>query len=318
MRIYRIFEHPDKGRRAVKEGFSWPAYFFSPFWALFKGLWLISFATLFLIITIQSVLYIGDESVGLWWKLQGVASSFILGILFGVFGNHWVCEKWNRKGFILLGKVEAITGRAAIERSRVPDKMIHRGVSRSTWVGSILVALAFNAISFIFAIVFASYYIPSPSMMDTLRINDRVFVNQFAYLNTPPRVGDLVVFNVPEDIPNIDPEKPVWIKRVVGVGGDRVSIVEGRLHLNGKPVEEPEFFRINTYRANLHRGDPFQETLVPEGELLLFGDNSANSYDGRYWGTVPEENLIGKVVFRFWPISRFGTIRGESVRPLEP
>ncbi|MCA9447425.1 MAG: signal peptidase I, partial [Candidatus Omnitrophica bacterium] len=141
--------------------------------------------------------------------------------------------------------------------------------------------------------------------------------NRFAYAFSEPKVGDIVVFWGPRNIPNYDPDKPIWVKRIVGVGGDTVSIVENQLKVNGEPVLEPHFLLVNNFSERLANGGQFKETLVPEEEVMVFGDNSYNSYDSRYWGPIPEENIIGKAFLRFWPPSRFGAIEGVSARSLE-
>jgi len=163
--------------------------------------------------------------------------------------------------------------------------------------------------------VVTAFYIPSESMLNTLKINDRIFVFRLAYLFDEPKVGDIVVFRVPENIHYYDPKKPIWIKRVVGVGGDRVAISGNHLVVNGKVVSDPPFFRRNPYYSHL-QGMEFNETVVPEGHVLLFGDNSGSSCDSRYWGPVPEDRIIGKAFVRFWPFSRLGPLHGESVNPL--
>jgi signal peptidase I len=166
--------------------------------------------------------------------------------------------------------------------------------------------------------VLMAFYIPSPSMANTLEINDRVFVNRLSYLFGEPEVGDIVVFNVMENIPDYDPEKPVWIKRIVAGPGDTVAIKENRLFLNGRPATDPPLFLKNTYYARSFEGNFFPETTVPEGHVMVFGDNSADSYDSRYWGPIPIDRIIGKAYFRYWPLARIGLIHGETRNPLPP
>lgn len=157
-----------------------------------------------------------------------------------------------------------------------------------------------------------AFYIPSPAMLPTLRIKDRVFAHLKAYEEHPPERGDMVVFKVPARIPEYDPEKPIWVKRVAAVGGDKVEIVSGELWINGAPYMDHPFLSQNHYYAKLAKGKEFSGTIVGEGQVFLLGDNSGNSYDSRYWGSAPESSIIGKVVFRFWPPSRIGWITEES------
>lgn len=319
MKVYRIYEHPELGRRTVKEGFSWPGFFFTAIWALWKRLWVIGLFLFTLGVCFNLVWeWIGGPR-NHWTTVAFIGASGVLTIITGVFGNIWVAQKLERTGFQFVRFVRAQNRRKAIqislEAGEASEPVIlppFRRYGPVVLVGSLLVSLV------VLKAVTSNYFIPSPSMLNTFQISDRAVIFRHSYTWSAPKVGDLVVFFVPESIPHYDPDKPIWIKRIVGVGGDRVAIEEGRLVINGNRVEDPPFFRMNPYLDRLQNGESFEETLVPEGHVLVFGDNSANSYDSRYWGSVPEENLIGKAVFRFWPPSRFGRIEDESVRPFPP
>jgi signal peptidase I len=172
------------------------------------------------------------------------------------------------------------------------------------------------------------FRIPSGSMMPTLLVGDFILVNKFAYgirlpvLNNKivdvgePERGDVVVFRYPRD-PSVD-----YIKRVVGVPGDRISYYDKVLTINGKPVAQiPAGIyvgegsgvsmsgaseRIEQLGDARHRILVMPRTpglegeyIVPEGEYFVMGDNRDNSNDSRYWGMVPEENLVGQA-FRIW------------------
>jgi len=152
------------------------------------------------------------------------------------------------------------------------------------------------------------YQIPSPSMEDTLKEGDRIFVAKFLYHFADIKVGDVVVFRTPPKI--YRPEKPYYIKRIVGLPGDRIEIRGGRIYRNGQLVDHPEFFRRNRYTDRLSDGSRFEGLTVPEGQIYVFGDNSGNSLDSRYWGGVPLENVMGKAFFRYWPPTRIGRIVG--------
>lgn len=157
------------------------------------------------------------------------------------------------------------------------------------------------------AFVFEAYKIPSSSMHNTLLENDRIFVNKFQYNIWDVDVGDVIVFRT-RGIDRIDdPDKPYYIKRVVGLPGDVIEIRNGDLFRNGERVTEPEIFRDNFY-VPLRNNRRFFE--VPPDEVLVFGDNSFNSLDSRDWGGVPMENIMGKAFFRYWPLGRMGSIEG--------
>ncbi|MFO7974987.1 MAG: signal peptidase I [Candidatus Hydrogenedentota bacterium] len=194
---------------------------------------------------------------------------------------------------------------------------------------------------------FEPFSIPSGSMEPTLHGDkrflrgDRVAVNKLAYgprvpftnirlldLGDPQR-WDIVVFNTPEE----NAEHKVLIKRVVGLPGERVHISNGVLHVNGEPVpfppEMPEGMRYTNELEELERGQrryvggehmtygvlPQDEyVVVPEGYYFVLGDNSARSRDGRYFGWVPEENIIGRAFCVWWPWSHRRDFTGFSTK----
>lgn len=170
------------------------------------------------------------------------------------------------------------------------------------------------------------FRIPSGSMMPTLLVGDFILVNKFTYgirlpvVNTKiiginePKRGDIVVFRFPKD-PTVD-----YIKRVVGVPGDEVVYQDKRLYINGEPVPQVD---LGEYQGvgqgkDMTGAEHLTEDLlgvkhdilvrpgalsaegaysVPKGHYLMMGDNRDNSNDGRYWGFVPEQNLVGKAFF---------------------
>lgn len=152
--------------------------------------------------------------------------------------------------------------------------------------------------------------------------NDRILVSKFAYWLKPPPRGDVVVFKVPEVI--WDPQKPIYIKRVVGETGERIAF-DGQLVVNGEPVTDPEFFAHWKYANRVSAGQfveraeakynrtayevEIEELTVPEGAIYVFGDNTNNSTDGRVWGAVPIENVRGKAFVRYWPWKKMKFIR---------
>ena len=161
--------------------------------------------------------------------------------------------------------------------------------------------------------VFEAYKIPSSSMLDTLQIRDRIFVNKFIYKYKDIQVGDIIVFKT-EGLSIYQEDKPYYIKRVVGLPGDLIEVgQDGHLYRNGKLMDHPHFFLDNRYVAF----SGVRSFKVPDGELYVFGDNSRNSSDSRRWGGVPLENVMGKAFFRYYPFQRIGLLKGvppESVR----
>jgi signal peptidase I len=150
---------------------------------------------------------------------------------------------------------------------------------------------------------------------------DQVFVDKFSYNFVKPHHGDVFVFRT-DNIFGIasDPETgpPFFIKRLAGVPSDTLRIEPPLLYLNGKPAEGYGFKRVTSaippYRGYApgrdYLSDPTKSYTVLPHSFFAMGDNSYNSYDSRYWGPVPEENLVGRGLFVYWPFSRhWGLIR---------
>ena len=153
---------------------------------------------------------------------------------------------------------------------------------------------------------------------------DQVFVDKFTYNFIKPHRGDVFVFKT-DNIPLIpaDPETgaPYYIKRLAGLPGDELRVESPALFANGERVQGLGFERVmaakNGYRGYGYKGtlpqfltDASKTYRVPEPRYFAMGDNSYNSYDSRYWGPVPDENLVGRGLFVYWPFSRhWGIIR---------
>lgn len=143
---------------------------------------------------------------------------------------------------------------------------------------------------------------------------DQLFVDRISYHFTQPEVGDGFVFRT-DNIPNLHrmmngPNEQYYIKRLVGVPGDKLEIKEPVLWRNGEPIEGTPAFDANAQREGnypgyrplglMETGEVFE---VPEREYMAIGDNSASSLDGRYWGTVPEKDVVGKPLFIYYPFN---------------
>lgn len=198
-------------------------------------------------------------------------------------------------------------------------------------------------------VLFQPFTIPSGSMMPTLLVGDYIFVNKFAYgysrYSLPfspnlfsgrvlefsePKRGDVIVFRLPTD-PDVD-----YIKRLIGLPGDRVQMIDGILHVNGQPVPKQQDgtftsdYRLDpgsdvpVFRETLDngksfdtldqipnsRGDNTREFVVPEGHYFFMGDNRDNSLDSRFdVGYVPEENLVGRASVIFFSLGNDTSFR---------
>jgi signal peptidase I len=144
-------------------------------------------------------------------------------------------------------------------------------------------------------------YIPAESMAPTLEANDRIIVEKTSYWFGLPQRGDIILFWPTERLKQKYPEiKDAFIKRVIGLPGDKVEIKNRMVYINDQPLREE-------YLAEQPNEDWGPE-VVPAVSYFVLGDNRNNSFDSRYWGFVPRENIIGRAAFRFWPTDRVGQI----------
>ncbi|HEY9808047.1 MAG TPA: signal peptidase I [Halomicronema sp.] len=154
------------------------------------------------------------------------------------------------------------------------------------------------------AFVAEARYIPSGSMEPTLQINDRLIVDKLSYNFAIPQRGDIVVFNPTETLEKQN-FHDAFIKRVIGLPGEKVEVKGGRVFINDKALREQYIADEPNYQ--------YGPVTVPDGQYLVLGDNRNNSYDSHYWGYVPREKIIGRAVVRFWPPNRVGEIGNQPV-----
>lgn len=204
--------------------------------------------------------------------------------------------------------------------------------SLQSLLGTIVIAI------FVITFVVQAFQIPSPSMENTLLVGDYLLVNKLVYgggggigsLFMPYRRvhrGDIVVFHYP-----VTPAQH-FVKRVIGVPGDRVRLMNKQVFINGVPLKEPyahftrppnDVFRDDFPRLEVAPGETPDwwvtlrklvedgQLIVPEGYYFVMGDNRDDSYDSRYWGFVPAANIIGRPLVIYWSVRG---AEGESVLP---
>jgi signal peptidase I len=149
-----------------------------------------------------------------------------------------------------------------------------------TLVLSLFLFLAINAVS-------ARIRVESISMQPTLYAGDFIIVNKLAYKLGEPNRGDVIIFHYPPD-PNREP----YIKRVIGLPGETVSVSGGEVYVNGVSLDEPYISASPNYEGSW---------VVPEDSLFMLGDNRNSSSDSHSWGMVPLKNVIGKAEVVYWP-----------------
>jgi signal peptidase I len=150
--------------------------------------------------------------------------------------------------------------------------------------------------AFFIVFLYQPVKVEGTSMMPVLDDQERVFINKFIYRLELISRGDIVVFRYPKDT------SKSYIKRVIGVAGDRIRIEEGLVYLNGQALDEtyvpPEYFYWRSY----------PETRVPPGCYYVLGDHRNLSNDSRDFGPVDKQYIYGKAVFVYWPMNRLGKL----------
>lgn len=139
--------------------------------------------------------------------------------------------------------------------------------------------------------------VPTPSMLPTIQLQDRLVVEKISYKFSDVKRGDVVVFRPPS---NVDQSGNDWVKRVIGLPGEKIEIKDGKVFINEKELTELYELERPNYT--------FGPIVVPEGSFFVLGDNRNNSYDSHYWGVLSNQNIIGKVLIRYWPINRIGQL----------
>ena len=165
----------------------------------------------------------------------------------------------------------------------------------SAWVRDLIISLCISA--FIIVFLYQPVKVEGTSMMPSLDDQERIFINKFVYSIEPIQRADIVVFRYPRD-----PGKS-FIKRVIGVAGDHVRIVDGHVYLNGKLLVED--YVPGAYQD----GRSFPEVVVPPDSYFVLGDHRSLSNDSRDFGPVEASYIYGKAVFGYWPMDKLGRLR---------
>jgi signal peptidase I len=137
-------------------------------------------------------------------------------------------------------------------------------------------------------------------MVPTLQIHDHLIVGRVPFWYRGPRRGDILVFKVPPNA-NQEGQQQDYIKRCIGLPGERLEVRAGKVWINGKPLDEP-------YTAQPSNRD-YGPIVVPAGHVFMMGDNRNNSADSRYWGPLDEDRIVGVAFLRFWPLNKIGLMQ---------
>ena len=163
------------------------------------------------------------------------------------------------------------------------------------WLRDLVISVAISA--FIIVFLYQPVKVEGTSMMPSLEDQERIFVNKFVYRLEPIERGDIVVFRYPRD-----PSKS-YIKRVIGMAGDKIRIDGGQVYVNGQALDESyvpaEYADTRTY----------PDFVVPANSYFVLGDHRSMSNDSRDFGAVNQSYIYGKAVFGYWPMDKLGRVR---------
>jgi len=194
----------------------------------------------------------------------------------------------------------------------------------------LIVAAALGLAFAIQAWVVKPYKIPSGSMEPTLQINQRILVDRIGMHFTLPQIGDIMVFHPPSnygacadpdqgqnaagqdepqacDVAQKTPSSLTFVKRVVGLPGDHLQIINGHVILNGHREHDP-YITLSSCSVGAGPCSFPKAIVIPKGEYYMMGDNRGDSEDSRFWGPVPKAWLIGYAFFTYWPLGRIGVL----------
>jgi len=163
------------------------------------------------------------------------------------------------------------------------------------WVRDLIISLAISA--FIIVFIYQPVKVEGTSMMPSLEDQERIFVNKFVYRLEPIERGDIVVFRYPRD-----PSKS-YIKRVIGMAGDRIRIDGGLVYVNDEALDEYYVPPVYTDSRS------YPDTVVPPNSYFVLGDHRSMSNDSRDFGPVNQSFIYGKAVFGYWPMDKVGRVR---------
>lgn len=157
--------------------------------------------------------------------------------------------------------------------------------------------------------VFANAIVPTGSMLNTIQLNDRVIASRLAYTINDPERYDIIIFEYPDYDPEINPKEKYFVKRIIGLPGETVNILNGTVYVTDKNGNTQQLRDDFVEPGNT---DSYNGTFeVPEDSYFVMGDNRCSSVDSRYWistNYVSKDKILGKVKFRYYPFNTMGKL----------
>ncbi|MCP6757360.1 MAG: signal peptidase I [Fischerella sp. CENA71] len=198
----------------------------------------------------------------------------------------------------------------------------------SSWIGELgrTIVLSIVLALGIRTFVAEARWIPSGSMEPTLHGSpnqweaDKIIVDKLSYKFSNPQRGDIVVFSPTKELQQ-EQYQDAFIKRIIGLPGETVSLKNGKVFINNQPLPENKYLSpsqqtvVNVCTSGPQPPFLSKPVTIPPNSYLVLGDNRNSSYDSRCWGVVPRENIIGRAVIRFWPLDHVGGIDKSPLYP---
>jgi signal peptidase I len=192
-------------------------------------------------------------------------------------------------------KSAIVSHSASTQASTLIDPSLRIGAGLGVWLRDLIISLAISA--FIIIFLYQPVKVEGTSMMPSLEDQERIFVNKFVYRLEPIGRGDIVVFRYPRD-----PSKS-YIKRVIGMAGDRIRIDAGQVYVNGQALDE------SYVPSEYTDARSYPEMTVPPNSYFVLGDHRSMSNDSRDFGAVNQSYIYGKAVFGYWPMDKLGRVK---------
>lgn len=188
------------------------------------------------------------------------------------------------------------------EKNQTEQSDKSRSVWKELWDYAKIIIAVFVIAFLLGHFVYINARVPSGSMEETIMTGDRVFGNRLAYIKDDPERYDIVIFKYPDD-----PSK-IFIKRVIGLPGETVTVKDGKIYIDGKEQTQAVSFCPEEMTGSF---GPYE---VPENSYFVMGDNRNNSLDSRYWDNtyVKKEAILAKAGFRYWPLNKVGFVNKSA------
>lgn len=259
-------------------------------------------------------------------------SAFFLSILIPGLGHYRIGLFKKAFGFLLAGVGMNVIN-VMVHLSPVKDQVVYNVISlliwgiivfaavdaflssvktepstRRKWPQVLFFCLVYFGVMFGLVIsirifIAQAFKIPSEAMSPTIKGGDRFMADKLIYRFHEPKRGDVIVFIYPQD------RKRTFVKRLVGLPGEKIGIKDGKIFINGQPLTQPAVFDQIYYYNGGDYAAKDQTVEVPEGHYFVLGDHSISSHDSRYWGFVPRRDVIGRAFLIFEPLERKGPIK---------